>query len=313
MPACRTLFRVALPTLAALLLLATTAYAQNDSRMVVEVPKNEQGEMPAVRDAIQSALPLLWDRILPRASRAAVSDSINATPFLQRVVPHSDGMQVSFNEQRVWQYLDQQQVAYLKEPPHLNVRIQMFNQSDLSMPKTAEALQQYAQQVAKERGIVLDAQAPLVTANWRWLDASQVSLQLHGDGISEAAPETRTLAAGDPLEQLQAWVTDMMLQLRDADVADSGMPKTPASEQPAQNEIGILLTIDQQAPLPEQVVLEDALRQNSQVISMIPVYLAANSRQYRLQLRDNDDSWIESWFRRRGMQAQATPEGWLVR
>lgn len=307
------LFRNTLLAVVSLALLATVAHAQNDTRMVVEIPANEHGEFPPVRDAIQSALPQLWDRILPAASRSSVSDDTNATQFLLRVVPQSKSMQVIFNEQRVWQYLDEKQIAYLKEPVHLNIRFQMLNQNDQPMPKTAEALQAYALQFAPDRGIVVDQQSPMITASWRWLDASQVSMYVQGEGMAESMAETRLVDARDPIVKLQAWVAELMLRLRDGGVAGSAAADAQMVDPYAQSVAGTLLTIEQQAPLPEQVVLEEALRQDHRVKSITPTYLSAASRQYRLQLKDNDDSWIVSWFRRRGMLAQPVPEGWLIR
>lgn len=298
--------------LLAVLMLTTQAYAQNDPRMVVEIVKNEQGELLSIQDAIGEALPRLWDRILPVASRGSVSDSVNATPFLQRVVPHGGGLQVIFNEQRVYQYLDQQQVVYLKEVPHLNVEIRMFNQNDLAMPKTVDVLRAYAEEVAKDRGIVLDAGAVPVTATWRWLENGQLSLNVRGKGLDEPVSEIRPVTAGEELEQLQGWVAELILQLRDRSLSGIDASAGEVGEV-VRNEAELLLTIEQRASLPEQVALEEALQLNDRVELLQPIYLSSGSRQYRLRLREYDDSWIKGWFARRGMLAQQTVDGWIVR
>lgn len=295
-----------------LLILSTNSYADSDPRMVVEVVADEEGNVPSVEKAIQRALPVLWDRIVEDSARPALSNKIKATPFLLRVVPRSDAVQVTFNQQRVWQYLDQNFIAYLKEAPRIKLQIQMINQNDTSMPKTAEALQAFAESAALKRGVVLDDKAPVLMATWRWLNASEVYLTVRGNSLLTEYSETRTVEADDPLVQLQVWVKDLLLKVRTAHIAAT----TTVAEQPVKKKwedgIELILTIEQPASLPEQVVLEDAFRQNSRVKALIPTYLSANRREYRVLLNGEEDAWISAWFQRRGMQVSPTPYGWLV-
>lgn len=295
-----------------LLALSTTSYADTDPRMVVEVGADEQGNVPAVQDAIQLALPVLWDRVVEDSDRSSVSDSMRATTFLLRVVPQSDHVEVTFNQDRVWQYLDSKEIAYLKEPLRLNLQIQMANSSGNTMPKTAEALLGYAQGVAKARGIVLDTRAPLLQANWRWLDSTQLYLKVEGDSRLTGYTETRSMSAGNPLEQLQSWVEALLMKARSTYTTNVTTPAEATIEQPTDGTMAVLLTIDLPATLATQVVVEDSLRQNSHVKLLVPTFLSANSRQYRMVLHTADDRWIADWFSRRGMQATATVDGWLV-
>lgn len=295
-----------------LLALSTASYADTDPRMVVEVGADKQGHVPAVQEAIQLALPILWDRVVEDSFRSSVSDSMRATTFLLRVVPQSDHVEVTFNQDRIWQYLDSKEIAYLKEPLRLNLQIQMTNSSDNTMPKTAEALLGYAQGVAKARGIVLDSRAPLLQANWRWLDAAQVHLSVDGDSLLSGYTETRSMTAGDPLEQLQSWVEALLMKARSTYITNVTTPVEATIEQPTDATMVLLLTMDLPATLATQVVFEDSLRQNSHVKLLVPTFLSANSRQYRMVLHTADDGWIAEWFRRRGMQATATVDGWLV-
>jgi len=299
--------------LTASILLAIPAHAQNDPRMSIDVGKGRQGEMPSVKDAVQQALPLLWDRVLPVKARSSVSDNINATSFLQRVVPSADSVQVIFNEERVWNYLDQQQIVYLKDAPHLNLQIQMYNQNDVAMSQTVSALQRYAEGVAAARGIVLDPAAVQVSATWRWMDASQIVLMVRIGNDAEPVSDTRQLSGGDPLVLLQKWLEELMLGLRDSSFAGGNEPVIEQANPQAPVGYNVLLTIESPASLPEQIVLEEALRQSSRVRSLTPVYLSASSRQYRLVLKEGDSGWIEGWFRKRGMQARPSTEGWIVR
>jgi len=298
---------------AGLLILSAYGYAETDPRMVVEVPADERGNMPPVQEAIQQALPLLWDRVIESSVRATVSDKTKATPFLLRVVPHAGGVQVTFNQQRVWQYLDQQQIGYLKEAPRLGLQIRMINQNDTEMPKTASALYAHAEKFASARGVIIDSNAPLLTLSWRWLGARQVHLSVSGNPALEPLSGMRELDKGDPLVQLQAWLEELLLKARDG--SGSRDPETVVaqpSREVRDGGIELLLTIEQPATLPEQVVLEEALRQHDRVKSLIPVHLSAGSRQYRLLLMGENDNWLQTWFSRRGMQAYPTPEGWRV-
>jgi hypothetical protein len=300
-----------------LLVLSTHSYADTDPRMLVEVAADEQGAVPSVQDAIQQALPTLWDRVVEDSARALLADNIKATQFLSRVVPRSDGVQVTFNQDRVWQYLEQRQIAYLKEAPHISLQIRMTNQNGSDMPQTANALRAHAEGIALQRGIVMDHTAPALIGTWRWLDGSQVFLNVRGTAVEEFS-ETRAMKAGDPLVQLQAWVEEVLLKVRDvktpevepiAIVTDIYAQTTEVAET---SEPEFILTLESSAHLPAQVIFEDALRQNAHVKSITPTYLSATRRQYHILLNDRDDTWVPHWFQRRGMQALPTPEGWQV-
>jgi hypothetical protein len=288
-------------------------YAQADSRMIVEVQADEEGRVPSVQEAIQQALPLLWDRIVDSKARGSLSDSMKATPFLQRVLPRSDGVQVSFNEARVWQYLDQKKIPYLKEAPRINLVIQMSNQNGSSMPQTAELLQADVESVAVARGVLLSESAPSLIIVWQWLDNTQVNLTVRGNTALAEFSELRKVETGDPLSQLQVWMGEILLTARDAYIPDPTQIEMIPTWQEQRGGIEVMLIIEQSATLSAQVALEDALRQHEKVESVIPIYLSTSSRQYRLQLKRAGDVWVQQWFQQRGMQALPTPQGWLVR
>lgn len=299
-------------TFSVLMLSTTYSYADTDPRMVVEVGADEQGKVPAVQEAIQLALPTLWDRVVEDSARSLASDSMRATTFLLRVVPQPDHVEVTFNEERVWQYLDEKQIAYLKEPLRLNMQIEMVDSSGTAMLKTAQALLAHAQEVAKARGIVFAADAPLLQARWRWLDGAQVYLKVEGQSRLTGFTETRSLQAGDPLGQLQAWIESLLIKARSTDLTEVATPVEPVIEQPTDGTMVLMLTIEQPATLPAQVIFEESLRQNSHVKLLVPTLLSSSSRKYRMVLHAADDSWLAEWFRRRGMQATATMDGWMV-
>ncbi|MDT8375713.1 MAG: hypothetical protein RQ867_03125 [Mariprofundaceae bacterium] len=289
------------------------SYAGTDARMVVEVQADAEGRVPSVQEAIELALPLLWDRIIDSRARGSLSENMKATPFLQRVLPRSDGVQVSFNEARVRQYLDQQQIPYLKEAPRINLVIQMSNQNGFSMPQTAELLRAQAGSFAEARGILLSESGPTLIVAWQWIDNSQVNLVVRGNSTLAEFSETRRIETGDPLPRLQLWMEEILLTARDAHI--SGPVQTdvmPPLHEQRHGGIEVVITIEQQAALPEQVALEDALRQHEKVESILPAYLSASRRQYRLRLKGDEDAWLLQWFQRRGMQVSPTPQGWLV-
>jgi hypothetical protein len=289
-------------------------YAQADSRMIVEVQMDEEGRVPSVQEAIQQALPLLWDRIVDSKARGSLSDSMKATQFLQRVLPRSDGVQVSFNEARVWQYLDQQEIPYLKEAPRINLMVQMSNQNGSSMPQTVDMLRANAESIAEARGVLLSESGPTLIVVWQWLDNTQVNLVVRGNTALAEFSETRKIETGDPLSQLQVWMEGILLAARDAYIVGPVQTDVmPPLQEKRDGGIEVMLTIEQLAALPAQVALEDALRQHEKVESIIPTYLSASSRQYRLQLKGEEDVWVQQWFQHRGMQALPTPQGWLVR
>ena len=288
-------------------------YAQADSRMIVEVQVDEEGRVPSVQEAIQQALPLLWDRIVDSKARGSLSDSMKATPFLQRVLPRSDGVQVSFNEARVWQYLDQQEIPYLKEAPRINLMIQMSNQSGSSMPQTEERLRANAESIAEARGVLLSESGPALIVVWQWLDNTQVNLVVRGNTALAEFSETRKIETGDPLLQLQIWMGEILLAARDTYIVGPLQTDMTPPQEKRYGGLEIMLTVEQSAALPAQVALEDALRQHEKVEAIIPVYLSASSRHYRLRLKGEGDVWVQQWFQRRGMQALPTPQGWLVR
>jgi len=299
--------------LLSLISLIPAVYAESDRRMIVEVSVDEEGNVPSVHEAIQLALPLLWDRIVDSKSRASLSDSMKATPFLERVVPRSDGVQVTFSEARVWQYLNQHEIPHLKQAPHLNLMIQMINQNGSDMPQSAELLQAYAESSVEARGIMLSEPASALIVIWQWIDASQVNLTVRGNSALAEYSETRDIETGDPLIQLQDWIDEILLAARDAHISNSAkIGEMLPLKETRDGGIEAVLTIEQPATLSAQVALEDALRQHEKVIALTPTYLSAPSRQYRLQLKGEEDTWVVEWFQRRGMQVLPTPHGWLV-
>ena len=189
---------------------------------------------------------------------------------------------------------------------------------------------------------------------WRWLDSGQVSQGLRGTTRLGEFQEARMLAPGDPLPQLQQWLLEILVKARDAYatgittesatpnvLATPGQPgfdiyghplvntdiySTPFADlyaDPYANTVpavpviadhGILIRVERQASLPEQVLFEDDLRRDPRVISLRPIQLSHAIRQYRLELKDEqDEQWLSQWFAWHGLSLSPTADGWLAR
>jgi len=295
-----------------MVLFSVSVHAQSDPRMVVEIGADEQGNMPSVQEAIQQALPILWDRVAEPAARSSLSDKMRATPFVLRVLPQRELIQVTFNQDRVFQYLDQKEIPYFKEPLRFDLQTRMTNSNGSDMPKTAEALQAYATGRAARYGVTLAADAPRLTMSWQWLDRSRLYLKVEGDSALSGYSETRTLVSEEALAQLESWVDELLMKMRNSSGANEMVVDVPPETVQPTNELELRITIEQSSSLSAQVVLEEALRHEPTVKSVIPTLLSADRRQYRVLLNEPDDRWVAAWFRRRGMQAEPTPGGWLV-
>lgn len=324
--------------LAMLVLLGGAQMAGGDMRLQVEVvPDEENGSVQALRTdvkkAVELALPVLWDRLIPVHARHDMPEDAQGLGLLLRASPTADGMNITFNRSRVWQYLKKRNVPFIDAPPAFNVIVHMYNLAGIAMPQSAALLAGYAREEAARWGYEVREDAPALVLNWRWQDQQQVSLSVRGNSRLPEFAETRMLEAGDPLPQMQAWLLEVMLKARDAYasdamIADSAAVAT-AGGAPDAGGAGVatgtlpgvsvpmsglerMLTINRHATLPEQVLFEDALRRHPRVAALVPYLLSNNVQQYRLVLKSADDRWLIEWFARNGMQLSPRPDGWLA-
>jgi len=320
--------------LAMLVLLGGAQMAGDDTRLQVEVvPDEENGSAQAlrtdVRKAVDLALPVLWDRLIPVHARHDMPADAQGLGLLLRASPTAEGMHITFNHGRVRQYLESRNIPFIETPPAFNVIVHMYNLAGIAMPQSAALLADYAREEAVRWGYEVREEAPALVLNWRWLDQQQVSLSVRGNSRLPEFVETRILEAGDPLPQMQAWLLEVMLKARDAYASDAmiaavaaegatgvatagaaegaspGMPAPPAG-------LERMLTINRHATLPEQVLFEDALRRHPRVAALVPYLLSNHVQQYRLMLKSADDRWLIEWFARNGLQLSPRPDGWLA-
>jgi len=317
--------------IACMLWLQSSAVAA-DARMQVDVlakvqDVNVQWLHANVRQAADLALPQLWHRIIPRQAHALIPNKVNAIRFLQKASPNAEGIRITFHPQRVFKYLKQQGLPYIAEQPILNVVLQLYNEAGRPMQQSANALLGIAASEATVRGYRVDDQGATLVLLWRWLDDGQVYLSVRGNSKLDEFSDTRRLHAGDPVAQLRRWMTEVLLQARDA-YAESGVvvqadaakadahtisPLGRSMPQATAKDIVLLLSVQRQASLPDQVLFEDELQQDSRIINLSLQQVNKDGQRYRLQLKGSDDQWLTQWFARRGMVLTPTIEGWVAR
>ncbi|MBL4775550.1 MAG: hypothetical protein JKY87_05790 [Mariprofundus sp.] len=287
-----------------------------------------------MRKAAALALPQLWARIVPQDAHALIPKRIKALRFLQKATPTNEGIRITFHQKRVLNYLKNNNLPYIAQQPVLNVALQLYNKDGHPMRETANALLNFAISDAPVHGYRVDEQGASLVLLWRWLDYKQVSLSVRGHSKLTEFTETRYLKAGDPLEQIQPWMRQVLLQARDA-YAEGGVTQpvdehenvvgalqTVAGDNAAiielvphmpKAEVGLRLMIHRSASLLDQVLFEDELIQDPRILDLSLRQVNKESQQYSLQLKGSDDQWLAQWFARRGMTLTPTIEGWVAR
>ena len=307
------------------------AYAA-DARMQVnvlaEVEDVEVSWLHAhVREAADLALPQLWARIVPQYAHKQIPNRVKAVRFMQKAMPDDAGINITFHQQRVLNYLKAHHLPYIAEQPAFNVVIQLYNKDGRPMGESSNELFDYAVSEAGRWGYRVDDQAASLVLFWRWLDDKQVSLSVRGNSRLSEFSEMRRLASGDPLEQLKVWMSDVLLKARDAHIESTTVETNDVKLAPDQNnplnglaeqalvksDVELLLTIQREVSLADQVLFEDDLRQDPRILKLSLRQVNREGQQYRLQLNGSDDQWLVQWFARRGMTLIPTTEGWVAR
>jgi len=293
-----------------LLLNLGVAQAQEDPRFNISI-NFEDGKTPSLREQVKQALPILWDRIITQQARQAMPRNIKAMALLRRVHPEQGGSIIQFSPERVWARLEQENIPHIRTLPSFNLRIELINAFGSSMQGSENEILAYAHEQSDALGVQLKANAPLLAIRIQWLDDVQVQLSARGQSRLSEFSETRNLDMGEPFVQLKGWVIQTMIRARDAYVWQSAMVTNTNNV----NDLvapSLHLLIEQEGSLPEQIALETALKSDPRVQSILPSYLNYRSREYIIQLKQNDDSWIADWFAQRGMVATPNAQGWLI-
>ena len=293
-----------------LLLHTGLAQSQEDPRFSVQLAF-ENGNTPTLREQVNQALPVLWQRIIPKQALQRIPDTANAMTLLQRVRPEQGGSLITFNPARVRAHLEQKQIAYIRSLPVFNLQVHLINAFGNSMQSSERQLLSYAHEQAEALGVQFTAQAPLLDIRIQWLDDIQVQLSARGQSRLSEFSETRSLDMGDPFKQLQQWIIETVIRARDAYAWQEQATQAQA-DIPDNKALLVHLLVQKQASLSEQVALETALKRDPRVQSVVPTYLNAHSREYIVRLKQHDESWIEDWFAQRGMLATPDAQGWLI-
>jgi len=300
-------------------MLATPLWAQvDDARLRITVLHEDiQNARPDTRLAdtklaLRLALPQLWDRIVPEEMRSRADTITPNYGLVARIIPAGEQTVVEFNGEAVFRTLKDHHIPAIVMAPRFHLVLKMRNSAGLEMGQTQSLLMQEAQDLAASRGIELADSAPSVVIVWQWLDNQQLTLSLRGNSRLQEFSETRTITDADPLPVLSDWLKSTLLKARDAyafDVDSPGNINTANTTLEQQ----VILTIDRKTSLIAQVALEDALKGDPRVHSVLPVSLEATRQRYLLLLEGTDSSWLPEWFERRGYRLAALPEGgWLA-
>jgi len=288
-----------------------SAQAQDDPRFNIAI-SFEDGKTPSVSEQVKQALPILWDRIITQQARPTMPNNIKAMALLRRMRPEQGGSNIQFNPPRVWAHLEQKNIPHIRTIPSFNLRIELINAFGSSMQGSESEILTYAHEQADILGIQLKPNAPLLAIRIQWLDDMHVQLSARGQSRLNEFSETRNLDIGDPFVQLKSWVLQTMTRARDAYVWKPKLITNLGNVSPTIAALNVHLLINQEASLSEQIALETALKSDPRVQIFLPSYLNYHSREYIIQLKQNDDSWIADWFTQRGMVATPSEQGWLI-
>jgi hypothetical protein len=284
--------------------------ADVDARFHVQVKQQTEGRL-TVKDAMRLGLPVLWKRVVPTQSMDKTYRLKGRTSLVLQYKATSQGVSLVFNPVQVQSYLAGFGITMIPQLPKwkLNIAVVGFSDNDSN---TARELMNYSYTMADEFGFALTPRgkslnlifAPVVDEYGEVLIHANVG----GDFSSDLLQETDRPAVGYLSYQLQDWTDEILKEIRDAYALGTLIFEDTSAV--------VMITVEGDDSLAAQVMLEQALRDEPEVEALVPVLLQRLRRQYRLTLKNEDDTWLESWFARYGLTAARQPEGsasqWLV-
>ena len=103
---------------------AAVAWAADDERLQVYLRASDYGVEASwlhthIRKAAAMALPVVWQRIVPADQRAQLG-STPAIQFLQTAKPTEDGIIITFQQPRVYQYLKSHHIRGFDDAPSVS-------------------------------------------------------------------------------------------------------------------------------------------------------------------------------------------------
>jgi len=290
----------------------------NDPRLRIVIPVEEiQNARPNagladIKLTLRLALPLLWDRIVPRNMRSRADSITPSYSLVARIVPAGKQTAVEFNGKTVFRVLKDKKIPAIVMMPRFHLVLKMRNSAGLEMNQTQALLMQEAKDISPGWGIELSENAPGMIVVWQWLDNQQLMLSLRGNSRLHEFSETRVITDADPLPVISDWLKELLLKARDAYAFDANSAGNLNTTTTGINQ-QLILTIDRKTSLIAQIALEDALANDPRVRRVLPVSLGAMRQRYMLSLEGTGSDWLAEWFERRGFRLAALPEGgWLA-
>ena len=291
------------------LLVPLQLFAAADERFLVSLQDEGASEL-TIQQATKLALPVLWARVVPFDSLEKSKSWAVATSLVLRFKPTSFGVNVEFNPNQVEKFLRKRSVKMIQQQPYWNLDVHVAGfaeQSDM----LAKDLLSTAYEVSDIYGFSLGANGRKLMLTFSPVADVYGELQLHvdvqGDFSASLLQEENIPMQAYTEYQLQSFLKQVLLNVRDAYQDDMKFDAVSNV---------VVLRIEAEYALASQVMLEQALLKLAVVESIVPTLLQKQRREYRLVLRDGDDSWLPSWFSAYGMKVTKQPEGslydWLV-
>ncbi|MDX8388138.1 MAG: hypothetical protein R8M46_06345 [Ghiorsea sp.] len=279
--------------------------ADVDDRFLVLL-NQEQAKGLDIQAATALALPLLWKRVVPLEHfKKALGFPAAKSLLLQfKIVKH--GMKLVFNPVQVGSFLAKRGVKMIPQQPHWNLSVvgSGFSASDTGL---SQDLLNSGLAMADEYGVRLSPRGKRLAVDFSpVMDVYGevfVHVDVKGDFTSSLLSQTDLPSKGYAAYQLQDFLKQVLLEIRDAYALGNVGLESSSTE--------IILTIESDYSLASQVMLEQALAKHPAVVSIMPTMLQKMRRQYRIQLRSEDDTWLQAWFEGYGLRAIKQPEGSL--
>ncbi|MDX8389628.1 MAG: hypothetical protein R8M38_03965 [Mariprofundaceae bacterium] len=285
------------------LLLLVSPLSMADERLEVVLTDHLK-----VSGAVEKALPILWQRLLPIAANGTMEPVADAQRLMRRIVPGHESILVGFDRDAVFHYLRQHDIPYLVVQPAFHLTLEMLNSLGDSMPQSQALISEHAKSLAMQWGITLDERAPRLSLTWQWLANHEIELRVLTTGKMVEFSEMRPANAEDPLTQLNQWLEEVLLKARDAYAYQPSEQADLMGTFP-----GIqLLTIERVLSLSAQVEIEHALQADPRITIMLPYQYAHQHQRYQLQL-NGDDHWLADWFAQRHYHLAKVDHGWVAK
>lgn len=294
--------------------LSAQCLAEEDARLKVELNDDMQQGRPDARALLKSALPVLWDRLVPQAQRLAANAIAANSRMVARIVPHGQKIIIEFSGEQVFAALKQARIPAIISQPRFHLLLSLRNDVGVEMQQTRTLLEEEAARLALQYGITFADDGTGLIMQWRWLDSIHIELAVRGRSRLGEFVETREITDADSLPVLQKWLDEVLLRARDAYASDTVAGETGDMQAEQTGDAPVILIVNRDSRLLEQVALEESLAQDVRVRSVVPLTLGRAERRYALRIEGGDTRWLAEWFSRRGYTLIRQSDGaWLAR